>query len=194
MNPDPVKQAWQASVEIPRAPSLDEVRKGADKFYRYVKWRNCVEYTACAVVVAVFTVYIFTLPHVLQKVGSALIIVATFFAAWQLHRRASAEAPEKAGTMPILAFARGQLVRHRDALRGVFGWYILPFIPGLGVMMVGNALNPGFASLGAPPWVKWLSFAGVVAIIGVIWWLNQLAARKLQRHIDEIDALTGVGE
>ena len=27
-----------------------------------------------------------------------------------------------------------------------------------------------------------------------VWWINQRAVRKLQRHIDEIDALTGGAE
>lgn len=194
MNNDPVKQAWQASVEIAGAPSLEDVRAGASRFYRFVKWRNRVEYAACVVAVAAFTSYIFWLPHVLQKVGSALIVLATFYVAWQLHQRASAEAPEKAGVMPILAFARGQLVRQRDALRGIFWWYIFPFMPGFVLIAIGNGLDPEFGAAGPPTWVRWLAFAGSTAIIAGIWWLNQLAARKLQRRIDEIDGLTGEGE
>ena len=143
------------------------------------------------VVVVAFTSYVFILPHVLQKIGSAMIVLATFYVAWQLHRRASAEPPEKAGTMPLLVFARAQLLRQRDALRSIFWWYILPFIPGLVVMSVGNGLDPEFAAKGPPLWVRWLVFAGMGAALAGIWWLNQLGARKLQRHIDEIDALTG---
>jgi len=191
MTDDPAKEAWQASVEIAGAPPLEEVRKGANKFYRTIRRRNAVEYVACVVVVAAFTSYVFVLPHVLQKIGSAMIVLATFYVAWQLHRRASAEPPEKAGTMPLLVFAREQLLRQRDALRSIFWWYILPFIPGLVVMSVGNGLDPGFAAKGPPLWVRWLVFAGLGAALAVVWWLNQLGARKLQRRIAEIDALTG---
>jgi len=191
---DPAKQAWQASVEIAGAPPLEEVRKGAAKFYRYVFWRNAVEYVACVVVVVVFTSYVFVLPHLLQKLGSAMVVLATFYVAWQLHRRASAEPPEKAGTMPLLLFARAQMIRQRDALRSIFWWYILPFVPGLVLAMIGNVLDPDYAAKGAPLWVRWLIFAGMGAGLAGIWWLNQLGARKLQKHIDEIDALTGGGE
>ena len=195
MTSDPVKQAWQASVEIAGAPPLDEVRKGADKFYRYVKWRNLVEYAACVVVVVGFGTYVFTLPHPLQRVGSALVVLATVYVAWQLHRRASAEAPDKAGTMPIYTFIRAQLVRQRDALAGIFWWYILPFLPGLLLMSIGNAQDPEFfaASL-LPPWARWVVFGSMAAVMVGIWWMNQLVARKLQRHIDEIDALMGKNE
>ena len=69
MNADPVKQAWQASVEIAGAPPLEEVRKGADRFYRRIWWRNAIEYAACVIVVIAFGTYAFTLPHVLQRAG-----------------------------------------------------------------------------------------------------------------------------
>ena len=192
MNADPVKQAWQASVEIAGPLPLEDVRRGADRFYRFVKWRNAAEYVACVIVVGAFGYYVFSMPHVLQKTGSALTVIAALYAVWQLHRRASAEAPESAGTIPISVFQRRQLARHRDALRGIFWWYMLPFIPGLLLIMAGSAIvraseEPGASALGWPG----LLFAGIFAtVFYVIWKFNQRVADKLQRHIDEIDALT----
>jgi hypothetical protein len=191
MSADPVKQAWQASVEIAGAPPLEEVRKGADKFYRAIRLRNWIEYAACVIVVIGFGSYVFTLPHVLQKGGSVLIITATLFVAWQLHGRASAEPPERAGGMPLLQFARAQLVRQRIALRTVFWWYILPFLPGMAVFMTGTML---VQRANGPEPRDALGFAVLIAMLAGIWWLNQLGARRLQRHIDEIDTLTGGGE
>lgn len=193
MTEDPAKQAWQASVEIAGGPPLEEVRKGAAKFYRYVKWRNLVEYAACVVVVIAFGSYVFILPQPLQKIGSALVILATFYVAWQLHRRASAEPPENAGTMPILAFARAQMVRQRNALRSIFWWYMLPFLPGLALVMLGGGQDATLAAK-TPLWGRWLTLALTIGVFAGIWWLNQVAARRLQRHIDEIDVLTGTRE
>ena len=189
MNTDPIKQAWQASVEITGAPALEEVRKGTNKFDRYITWRNAVEYVACVIVVVGFTAYVFTLPHPLQKIGSVLVVLATLYVAWQLHRRASAVPPEAAGTMPLLLFARAQMVRQRDALRSIFGWYIAPFLPGMAVFMTGTLLEkrsgPGLGPIDA------IGSAVLLAVFAGVWWINQLAARKLQRHIGEIDVLTG---
>ena len=53
MTEDPAKQAWQASVEIAGGPPLEEVRKGADRLYRVVTWRNRIEYVGCAIAVVV---------------------------------------------------------------------------------------------------------------------------------------------
>ena len=191
MTLDAIKQAWQASVEIAGPLPLDDLRKGADKLYRRVKRRNIVEYVACVVAIAIFAFNIFTMPHILQKVGSAMLVAAAIYAPWQLHRRASAVATESAGALPIYDFLRGQLVRQRDALKGIFGWYILPFLPGVSLVLVGNGLHAGSEEAGPPIWLRWLVPAGVLLFIGFATWINRVAARRLQKHIDEIDVLTG---
>lgn len=191
MTTDPIKRAWQSSVEIGGALPLDDVRKGADKFYRIVKWRNRVEYAACTVAVVIFTYYFFTMPHILHKLGSALTVAAAIFAPWQLHRRASAVAPEMAGTMPIYLYLRGQLVRQRDAVKTIFSWYILPFVPGIALFIAGNGLDPKVEAAGPPHWMRWSALVAMFAIVAFIWWLNQVGARRMQKRIDEIDALLG---
>jgi hypothetical protein len=183
------KHAWQSSVPAAEAAPLAVVRAGADKFYRKIRLRNLIEYAACVFVVFAFGRYVFTLPQILQKVGSGWVVLATFYAAWQLHRRGSAVSPATAGQMPIFDFLRAQLVRQRDALKSIFWWYILPFLPGLVMLLIGDGMTPEPANA-APVWARWLSLAVIIGIVVGIWWLNQVGARKLQRHIAEIDALT----
>jgi hypothetical protein len=144
---------------------------------------------ACVIVVISFGSYVVWLPHPLQKVGSALIVVATFYVGWQLHRRASALPLDSAGAMPIMAFARAQMVRQRDALRSIFWWYLLPFFPGLVVLVIGS-----IQLRGGPRPLDAVGIAGVTAVFAFVWWVNRYSARRLQRHIDEIDALTGASE
>jgi hypothetical protein len=143
-----------------------------------------------------FTFYVFILPHVMQKLGSALIVAAAFYVAWQLHRRASAEPPERAGAIPIFVFQRRQLARHRDALRGIFYWYMLPFVPGLLILMAGSAAERAREASRAVEvtWQECLFVALFGVIFFAVWWFNQRIANKLQRHIDEIDALAGDGQ
>jgi hypothetical protein len=193
MSDDPVKRAWQASVEIGGVPPIDQARAGADKFYRVIRRRNLAEYTAGAVVVVAYGIYVFALPHLLHKIGSGMILLAAFFVLWQLHRRASAVPPERAGTMPLAQFMRIQLVRQRDALKSVLGWYIAPFVPGFVLFVMGNA-GAAAGEMGAIVPLRlgdWLFLAFFIALLASIWWFNQRIARKLQRAIDEIDALTG---
>jgi hypothetical protein len=184
-----VRESWQSQGGDTPPPSMDDVRAGADKFYRAVRRRNVVEYAACVVVVVIFAIYAFTMQHPMQKIGSVLIVVAAIYTPWQLHRRGSAVPPEKAGEMPLYLFLRGQLVRQRDALRGIFWWYILPFLPGL--VLFNISFEPSYSPQRVPVWVILLASAGIIIVIGGIWWLNQLGASKLQKHIDDIDALLG---
>jgi hypothetical protein len=191
MTEDSIKQAWQASVEIAGAPPLEEVRKKADKFYRKIRLRNSIEYVACAVVVVLYVPRVLAVEYMHQRVGLTLLVLAALSVVWQLHRRASAESPERAGEAPLYLFLRAQLVRQRDALREVFWWYLLPFVPGFAVIFVGNGIVPEVERAGPPIWVRWLILGVMGAIYVGVWWINQLGARRLQRHIDEIDVLMG---
>lgn len=188
MTLDP-KHAWQSSVEVGGLPPMEEVRAGADRFYRAVRRRNWIEYAACVVVVLSFTRSVVIMADFAMRIGAAWIVFATFYAAWQLHRRGSAERSDAAGTLPIYLHLRGQLVRQREALKGVFWWYILPFLPGF-VLILGAGLWAKALS-GVLSWRDAVGTAALLAILVGIWWLNQLGARKLQRRIDEIDALVG---
>lgn len=188
---DPVKQAWQSSVESAAPPPLDEVRAGADKFYRLIRRRNRIEYAAGVVVVAAFGGIAFTSHNGLERIGAVLTVVAALLVLWQLHRRASAIPTDAAGTMPIYAFIRAQLVRQRDALKSVFWWYILPFLPGLAISISSKWGIPGGARVAAAELRNVVTVAIVLAVLAGIWWLNQRGARALQVKIDEIDALTG---
>ncbi len=187
------RENWQSSVPEPQPPSMDEVRRASGKFYRKVRRRNAVEYAACVVVVGSFSWSAFTLEHVLQRIGSAMVVVGTLVCAWQLHRRASAVHPETAGAMPIMEFVRFQLARQRDALASVFWWYLLPFVPGMIAIVAGSMLL--HAEQGRDTFGRDLIGIGVIVALFVgVWLLNQWAARKLQRNIDDIDALLGARE
>jgi hypothetical protein len=193
MTEDPAKQAWQASVETAGPPPLEDVRKGADKFYRTIRLRNRIEYIACLIGIVVFSYQLVSAPTAFHTLGLVFLIAAIVFMAWQLHRRTDPVSPDAAGTMPIYVFQRGQLVRQRDALRSIILWYVLPLLPGFTFIIAGNGIDPEIEAAGPPIWVRWLSLFGLAAVIGFYWWITRLAARKLQRRIDEIDALTGEG-
>jgi hypothetical protein len=188
MSDDSAKRAWQGSVAVGGPLPPEQLRTVADKFYRRLRLRNRVEYAACVIVVIGFTANIFVLENIWQRIGAAMIVAGTFYAAWQLHRRASAVDPASAGTLPIMEFVRAQFMRQRDALATIFWWYLLPFIPGLLTMSAGSMmLRVGEGSAGIIRGM--IGMAVMLAIFAGIWWMNLRWARKLQTHIDQIDAL-----
>lgn len=191
MTLDP-KHAWQASGEIGDTPALVEIRARADKFYRRIRRRNTIEYVACILVVLIFGRQAFVLPHLLLKIGSGWTALAALYVAWQLHLRGSAISPDKSGGMPLFTFLRMQLVRQRDALRSIFWWYLLPFTPGLALILIGRGQDPEWISH-VPVWAQLTGLSATVMIFAGVWWLNQWNARKLERRIEEIDVLMSEG-
>jgi hypothetical protein len=190
-SPEAIRQAWQASAPDPALPGIDQARQGAELLYRKVRRRNAIEYGAAILVVAIFLAYALFLPSPTARLGSVLVVLGTLVMAWQLHRRASALAPpDGEAARPVLIHQRDQLARQHDALGSIFTWYLLPFIPGLLVMIFSGLLDRGFGGVRR---AEWVGLAICAAVFAGLWWLNRRAARKLKQHLDEIEALIGEG-
>jgi len=183
------RESWQSQGAEAQPPSMDEVRKAAGKFYRRIWWRNAVEYAAAVFVVVSFSYNIAVgMGHVLERIGSAVAIIGVLFVVWQLHHRGSPSRPETAGSMPLMDFVREQLVRQRDTLTSAAWWYLAPLVPGMLLILVGATLRKMADGTGT----IMIGFAGfgfcAILFFGA-WLIHRWGARRLQRHIDDIDAL-----
>jgi hypothetical protein len=191
-------QLWRSqATESPRISSED-LRRRMRKFERKIFWRNIVEYAAGAVGIATYGYYEWKFPGLLLRIGSALVILGTLYVMYQLHRRASAE-PVLAdlGRSTYVEFHQSQLVRQRDALRAIWSWYLLPFIPGFAVFLAGmtrsamaraQATGHPLSALQVAGFVGGATCFLTVLFVG-IWLFNRWAANKLQAKIDELEAL-----
>jgi len=172
---------WQEQADGGEKTMVD-IRLKASKFERGVYLRNLLEYTAAAVVVVAFGRILWTGPGVAGRAGAALILLATAYVVYRLQRHGSTSAmPEALALTSCVEFHRAQLVRQRDLLRSVWKWYLLPFVPGLLVMLMGRAAeDPGRAVRA--------TLISAVVFLG-IGWLNERAARRLDREIEALDAV-----
>jgi hypothetical protein len=190
-----VRDLWQSQPTEPPRISLEDFRGKMRKFERKIFWRNLREYAAGAFVVVCFGFYEWKFPALLLRIGSGLVIAGTIYVMFQLHRRASfRSAPADLGLSPCIEFHRQALERQRDALRGIWSWYLLPFVPGLAVFFTGTAVSQWtFHPVGMGSLLK--GYGIVVglsaAVFFAVWKLNQRAADKLQAQIDEMIALRG---
>lgn len=186
-----LKSVWQNQPSEGMLMSVDEIRRRAGKFHNKIYWRNAREYVAGLVVVVFLGFDFWRTPDALTRVGHGLIIAGMMYLMWQLHRKGSTRSlPVEMGLASGLEFFRRELERQRDLVGSVWSWYLGPLMPGWVVLMVALArTNPGHLRHFG------LSFAGfnlVAALAFVfVWRLNQGAARKLQRRIDELNALEG---
>ena len=160
--------------------SVDEIKARAKKLGRTIRMRNLREYAAAVVVIVVFAWWTITRDVLLIRIGALANVVAAAFVVYYLHTRSWM--PADSGDQACLAFYRSELVRQRDLLRGVWWWYLLPFVPGLLLITIGRvaaepALAPG-AAIGTM--IALLVFLGIGK-------LNDLAAKKIQQDLDALD-------
>ena len=183
---NPIKQAWQSYAGMGLQPDVEDVRRSAARFDRHIRIRNGIEYAAGAVVIAIFSIGIVLEPAHLVKLAHLLIVIGTCFVLWQLYRRGSVpEAPTCATTAELIRHHRRHLVRQRDALKSVWLWYLLPFLPGQILYFIAVPAVPG------KEWVKAASVIFMASIFVGAWWLNRKGARKLDQAIGELDSLQG---
>lgn len=184
---------WQSQPTEPPRMSPEDLRGRMRSFERRIFWRNLREYVAGAIVLIAFGYYEWLFPALLLRIGSTLTIAGTLYVMYQLHRRASARiSPADAGMKSCLEYHRQELERQRDALRAVWSWYLLPFVPGMAVFLAGMMVNQWRAHPGLL--LPTLAGFGLLALIMAavffaVWKLNQWSAKKLQVQIDELDAL-----
>jgi hypothetical protein len=175
--------------------SLEEIRRKAQKLEKGVWWRNLREYAASAIVIATFGYTFLVSPPILVRAGCGLLIAGTLFVVYTLHRRgASRTVLAELAFRTCVDFHRMELERQRDLLRSVWTWYLLPFVPGMIVFLLGlfrrtMQLPNAPAHAGVIVTTFTLVAAGCALLFVGVGKLNQWGARKLQREIDALDAL-----
>ena len=188
-----MESLWQSQAAEPLKLCPEDFQQKMRAFERKIFQRNAREYVACAVVIASFGYYEWRFHELVIRVASALIIAGALYVMFQIHRRASPQTvPADLGMSTCIDFYRTSLERQRDALRTVWTWYLLPFVPGLAVFLLGSIMNQWAAHSGGLGHfvIGFLSLPGItIAVYFVVWKLNRLSAQRLQAEIDELNAL-----
>ena len=176
---DKLHAVWQQQETDPMKLSVKDLERQAHSFARSIRWRNVREYAAAAVVVVFFSWQAVRATTLLERWGSCLVVLAAVFVSGYLRRRGgAAELDSLVETRAVLASHRRELERQRDLLRSVGRWYLLPFVPGFAMILIGRAAEHPVAALAG-------SVVGA-AVFVVGWWLNRAAARELQRDIEAL--------
>jgi hypothetical protein len=178
---------WQNQAQEHVPMSLAEIHQKARTFQTRIRWRNGREYIASIVVILGFSPVLLHRDSWMMQLGAALVIAATVFVAWWMHRQASAKAVPEAGEA-LRDFHRQELIRQRDALRSVGLWCLAPFAPGMILVMAGRWFQSHAANRPiALDHLGILLASGIAAVVfGAIWWLNQRGADRLQKQIDQL--------
>ncbi|WP_332856550.1 hypothetical protein [Duganella sp. S19_KUP01_CR8] len=170
MNDDDIKSLWQSQ------PASDYAGE-TGRFQRQVKLRDLQENIAALLAALFFAVYAWLAPEPFMRIGSGLIVLASFNILYQLRRHAM---PPESLALPAVACLRMELVRQRDLLRGLWLWCMLPCTPGIALLLWGMA-QPDPSQF---PW-QMVALMAVPFIVVIV--MNHLTARKLQARIAQLD-------
>lgn len=179
--PDDLQSLWKDQQLDHTRIATEAIRMMAENFQSRIQRRNRREYVAAALAMAGHAVIAAVGPNPWVRAGAILVIAGLIYVCYQLHRRAaSAGLPEEIALHPGIGFHRSQLARQRDALRGVWSWYLLPMLPGMLIVLVAGARGVRHAAV---------NLTGLAAISAGVVWLNHRAANRIQREIDRLDSM-----
>jgi hypothetical protein len=179
---DDAQALWQSQPRGDAVISLEEIRERARRMERRVARRNLREYAAAPFVLAAYGLTLWAGRSGVVRIGAGLVMAATIFVLYQIRLRGTAASlPADLALRSALEFHRSQLVRQRDLLRSVWSWALLPFVPGMLLMLIG-------ASLARPEWMRLIiayaiSFASLMIGLHI---LNRRAAARIQHLLDRL--------
>jgi hypothetical protein len=174
-----IQRLWRDPPREEHAMSIDDIRSKAERFERKVRRWNLVGGVAFVLVIVAEALEVWIHPNLLQRVGDVLSSAALLYVIYRFRPYAAVQAmPAGLGLTSSVDFYRKQLVRQCD-LAGNPWRYLLLFIPGMGLILLGRALERPPAQTAA------IAAFGVALFLGVVW-LERRTARQLQREIDEL--------
>jgi hypothetical protein len=163
--------------------ALEDVRHRALWMKKKGDWRNWREYAAAAFVVIVCTALGVREKNVTVLIGGGFLALAALYVVYHLYRFGTVRSlPSDLGLKDCIDFHRAELERQRNLLRSVWWWYLLPFVPGFALILIGRLIE-------RPD--RWLRVLGGAAVFAatfiIIGKLNARVSRKLQGRIDDLD-------
>ena len=176
-----IHRLWQEQAREEQTMSLSEIRTKAERLDTRTRRWNAIGAVSIVLLLILETWQVWINEELLERVGDALTIAALLYIAYRYHRHHRAAPPAALGSTNGVEFYRAELVRQRDLADDSWG-YLLPFVPGVTLSLLGGALQERPASQ-----VIALAVFGVALFLGTAW-LNAFTARKRQIEIAALDA------
>ena len=158
---------------------IEQLRRRSTRLYSCVHARNVRETVAGGIAATLLAWTTIGEHDVLRLSSSVLLIAGMLYVMYHLWRHGRAAAlPADLGALDAISFHRRELLHQRDLLRGVFWWYLAPFLPGL-------ALS-GMSAMHR----SWMVSAGltlfVILAFGFVMRVNRGAVHRLDRELAEL--------
>lgn len=180
---DDLRRLWKSQPDDVPGLSLDAVRARSRMLERMVRRRNYGEYAAALVVTAFVVPRMWTAPNGVLLAGGAALLGGIGFVMYRIHEAGSARTmPTDIGVLSCVEFHRAELERQRDALQNIWTSYLLPFWPGMALILIGQVIER------PERWLFSVATAALAVLMAFqIAWMNKRTAKTLQDVIDRLD-------
>jgi hypothetical protein len=172
---------WQEQAREEQPMAVSDIRTKALHLDSRTRRWNAVGAASIVLLLIVEAWQVWINEELLERVGDALTMAALLYTAYRYRRHHQAAPPAALGNTNSIDFYRAELVRQRDLAGDSWG-YLLPFVPGVTLSLLGGAPQERPAGQ-----VIALAAFGVALFLGTAW-LNAFTARKRQMEIDALDA------
>jgi hypothetical protein len=177
MELDRFKAAWQhqrleGAASRPLEDIMRDVRGRAAKFNRQIRQRDLLETLAGVVVIVTFSFFAWAVPHVVAKIGAAVVVAGGLLITVRLYL-ARTRHPSLADST-AREFCANELKRIDEQihlLATVGWWYLAPLLGGGALFVLG-----GGGSIGSR-----VRVLAVLAAVGLI--IYKLNRRAAERHL-----------
>lgn len=190
-SPDP-KTLWKGQDMAPQTLTPDTLESRSRRLDNRIRNRNRFEYLAGGIVIIASLLLGGWLllggpvgqPDLMVGGGFVALALGALVSMIQLRRKTGGTTLPDGAQSSVNSY-RAELVRQRDALRSVFGWYIAPFLPGFLLIYGASLLDPS-----AILWAVLLPAAITVAFLVWVVWANRRAAACIDQEIVALDRET----
>ncbi len=184
-NRDDLEQLWCGQTLGPPPKGEDMLAiaiSKTDRFDRRIRTRNLTECVAAAAVAVLFAIFAIRVPDAFLRAGNLVIAASGLWILFYILKYGR-EAPQPAPDQSIAAFERALARKYQHQIRllkSVKYWYLLP--PYTGLLLLSAGMLRQRAAHGPLHWVDFIPPAIYTAVYAGVWWLNEAAARRLERE------------
>ncbi len=187
-SPDP-KTLWKGQDVTPQTLTPDMLESRSRRLEDRIRNRNRFEFLAGGIVIIASLLLGGWLllggpvgqPDLMVGGGFVTLALGALVSMVQLQRKTGGASLPNGAQSSVNSY-RAELIRQRDALRSVFGWYIAPFLPGF-LLIYGAS----FLDASAVLWAVLLPALVTVAFLVWVVWANRRAAACIDEQIATLD-------
>lgn len=132
----------QEQVKFDKSRFMLDVQSSVDEFHKQMKMLYIREALGAFITIPMFSIYAFLFPHLLTKIGFALVVLCSIYILFVI-KRSKDKVPNQFSMnyLEYLQKTKAYLEESKRNRETVLIWYVLPFVVSIWLAMTGMYLE-----------------------------------------------------